>query len=657
MVVLILAMGCFVGAVWAISSDPEKWTQPRSVGGVTTDLTRRVVVSSKLKATVDRFASAEETIIFNNGVRRKLLEMEVERGEERHGRRLEGRNRTANTPRSIELTDYYNNEYVGSIGVGSPAQNINMVFDTGSSDIWVPSVDCQSCGSTSSSTRFDRARSSSYKEEKKTSLWGDGDQKEFSVKYGSGAVSGVICKETLTLNTIVLNDVRMGETTYEDSSIAAFDMDGIFGLAFEGVAAVTKPSSLTVLEQQHPELIAGFSMYLSSDPADTDKMSFITFGGYDLDVVSEDAVFFYTPLVKDERFDLTYWTVSLSGFELGNAHSISSITDFYTQGVKLSMCKFDACYAIVDSGTSGIAIPAKYFDTVVSEVMRGMKHCSTADLVCSKAKASDFPVIAISLAPDNVLPLLPSDYTSCTRYECMLRFQRTDGQLWILGDAFMGAYYTFFDASSLRLGFACRPEGCSGGDWHGTGGFLSMGYDYPLWRKSMYILGVMAVLLAVLLLVLACSTDGLRTLLDDDESAQIADGKTKRLGGGYAHGAGSEEGRPFLAKEGQGQYGYGHGYGEMPPGALGEDRGGAEGGSALRWLAGWLPLSGPGPGSGSASASSLSLYGTSSVPTPHERSGEGDQGRRRSFSRFAFMGTFAEEGGEAEPGESTSLLI
>ena len=72
----------------------------------------------------------------------------------------------------------------------------------------------------------------------------------------------------------------MGETTHEDSSIAAFDMDGIFGLAFEGVAAVTKPSSLSVLREQHPELVAGFSMYLSSDPSDTNKMSFITFGGY-----------------------------------------------------------------------------------------------------------------------------------------------------------------------------------------------------------------------------------------------------------------------------------------------------------------------------------------------------------------------------------------
>ena len=42
-----------------------------------------------------------------------------------------------------------------------------------------------------------------------------------------------------------------------------------------------------------------------------------------------------------------------------------------------------------------------------------------------------------------------------------------------------------------------------------------MGYDYPLWRRSAYILELIFILLAALLLVLSCSTEGLRALLDD----------------------------------------------------------------------------------------------------------------------------------------------
>lgn len=676
MMSLLLAAGCLILALVSSSVPAEKFSQPRRLEGVTTTLSRRVTVSSEIRVTVDRLAASEETKDFNNRVRRKLLEMEVETGEDGHGRRLEGRNKTVNSPKSIELTDYYNNEYIGSIGVGSPPQYINMVFDTGSSDIWVPSVDCQVCGSSSTSTKFDHTRSSSYVEEKKTSLWGDGDQKEFSLKYGSGSVSGVICKETLKLNSIIIKDVRMGETTHEDSSIAAFDMDGIFGLAFEGVAAVTKPSSLSVLREQHPELVAGFSMYLSSDPSDTNKMSFITFGGYDLDVVSEDAVFFYTPLVKDEQFGLTYWAVSLTGFEVGNSHSISSITNFYEQGVKLSMCKFDACYAIVDSGTSGIAIPTKYFDSVVTEVMRGVKHCSTSDLICSKAKASDFPVIAISVAPDNVLPLLPSDYTLCTQHVCLLRFQKTDGPSWILGDAFIAAYYTFFDASALRLGFACRPEGCSGGDWHGTGGFLSMGYDYPLWRKSAYILELIFILLAALLLVLSCSTEGVRVLLDDYEDAEDSGEKTKApvvQGAGEGHYQDKSELGLYYSHSTDTRLDRGDRQGEGSLGGRGAPRGTAEGGFSLRWLAGLLPASSSsssGSGQGADSPFPFPRYGTSSphAPTsstcsPATRNSGVTPGQGRGssrFSRFAFMGEYDEDEDEnagPEPSERTSLLI
>jgi hypothetical protein len=369
---------------------------------------------------------------------------------------------------AVELSDFYNNEYVGSIGIGTPPQYLTVVFDSGSSDIWLPGSKCVSCGT---HTLFDEDESSSFAK----AVTSKGVIATFMISYGSGDVIGIIAFETITLSNLSLPDVKIGLAYSEDETISKFDMDGIVGLGFDGLAVVTKPSVIDAVTYTYPNLSHSFSIYLSTDPEDVSKPSSITFGGYDLSIVSETAEFYYTPVVRDAS-DFTYWTVSMNAFEVLETNEFfSEFDDDVT--ASFSVCRYgDTCLAIIDSGTSGIGIPTQYMSDILTLVTAG-KDCQ--GLVCVGVGEDDFPVILIYLAPDNIFPLLSADYTECSRKymtlqyrkcpfvsstsysnyimfsfytlpnmieysECEIRFQESS-DFWILGDAFIEAYYTHFD--------------------------------------------------------------------------------------------------------------------------------------------------------------------------------------------------------------------
>jgi len=375
------------------------------------------------------------------------------------------------------LTDYYNNQYTGKISIGVPEQTLSVVFDTGSSDLWIPGRGCTECGHHET---FDYTTSSTYD----PIVDKNGDLSKFEVDYGSGKVTGYEAYDTVALGALSLAGVAFGEVLYEDHEIQSFMMDGIAGLAFRGLSMVTKPTLLELLHEQHPTVPNMFSMYLSNNPEDTSHPSHLVFGAFDLSIVGTNATWHFTPVIKRGYGDFKYWTVKMYAMQVMAEGASATSTD--DADVKADLCS-KGCYAIVDSGTSGIAVPEEYYSSFVAHVTKGL---SCKGITCYYTKQSDFPDLRFGLAPDNTFPLRASDYVSCSKWgECVVKFQMSSGSsYWILGDVFMEAYYTLFDIENLRVGFACAGE-CNGGNWHGKGGFVEVD-EVSTWAQLLLLFAI-----------------------------------------------------------------------------------------------------------------------------------------------------------------------
>ena len=230
----------------------------------------------------------------------------------------------------------------------------------------------------------------------------------------------------------------------------------------------------------------------------------------------------------------------ITSFEIGNARVFTTMTDFYEAGVALGMCTYTSCQGIVDSGTSGIAVPAGYFNSVVQAITAG-KVCDLSMLVCVRSAVEEFPVIVVGLAPDNRFPLLPSDYVMCdATSKCYIRLQATSDSAFSLGDAWMGAYYTYFDIANKRIGFACTSAGaCDGGSWNGVGGVL-YSMSLPLWKKVVYVLVFFCLLLSAIAAVFLLLWDTAGDLGQGDK--RLRRWLRGRAGRGVDDAAGYEKG-------------------------------------------------------------------------------------------------------------------
>merc|ERR1719183_1884594 len=106
----------------------------------------------------------------------------------------------------VAIHNYQDAQYYGPITLGG--QSFNVIFDTGSSNLWVPNKNCTNKLDCLFHKKYDSSKSSTYKP----------DGRKFQIMYGSGPVSGVLGVDDVSVAGVTAKGQGMASSTASSAS-------------------------------------------------------------------------------------------------------------------------------------------------------------------------------------------------------------------------------------------------------------------------------------------------------------------------------------------------------------------------------------------------------------------------------------------------------
>ncbi|KAJ3099752.1 Vacuolar protease A [Phlyctochytrium planicorne] len=336
--------------------------------------------------------------------------------------------KVAQAEHGVPLTNFMNAQYFGEVTVGTPPQTFTVVYDTGSSNFWIPSTRCSSIACLIHK-RYNAKESSTYKKNGTT----------FELHYGTGDLEGVISNDVVGIAGLEIPNQDFGESIKEPGiTFAVGRFDGILGLGYDNIAVARSvpPFYNMIKENLLDEPL--FAAYLGSGGEGEDGGE-ISFGGVNHD-------HFEGPITWAPVIRKGYWEVQFGNLTLGG------------KTVPLATNR-----AAIDTGSSLIVVPTSDAEAINSVI--GAKKNANGQYIVDCKTLDSLPDLVIEFGgkdfvlegKDYVLQVSGGPFGGGN--QCVSGFMGLDipapaGPLWVVGDVFIRKYYSIFDLGNNRVGFA-----------------------------------------------------------------------------------------------------------------------------------------------------------------------------------------------------------
>ncbi|KAI9255522.1 aspartic peptidase domain-containing protein [Sporodiniella umbellata] len=304
-----------------------------------------------------------------------------------------------------------------------------MDFDTGSSDIWVPSSMClQTCGN---HARFEPSKSSTFQLV---------TNKTWMLQYGDGSsVKGYTAHDTVHLGEYKQNNQLVGLVSSETPELAQDRfLDGIFGLAFPSLAYTGVQRSIVQdlhLSGEIKNPIVSFHLGKTKHGGKGE----IVFGDVNPQYYKGELKF--VPVTEKK-----YWQVDMKAIKVNNKDVMGG----------------KSMPAIVDTGTTLIILPTAMSKEIHASIPQAKYNFLYGwRMPCSLADSDNKDFITFKLG-DHELPILIKDLVRARTSNvinslndmCFSGIAEAETPLAILGDTFLRSYYSVYDFENARVGFA-----------------------------------------------------------------------------------------------------------------------------------------------------------------------------------------------------------